>query len=476
MMDKIIHNFALIIAKLFHAISSLFGLRHRYVLTRENRLRFRYILPVVFIILISPFFVSRFFDNAPPVVELKTDENATYAARDYIAVPGPIASIVLPAKKPPYVPTVKEKILSLGSGDTVAGLLQNNRVSGDQAYEAVQALGKHVDMRRVKSGQSFFVRLEPNDQGAYQLANLSMQLDSIKSVEVALQGEGYSSKVIEKNVTKMQRAKAVEIENSFFGSALKAGVPMSVAAEMIRIYSWDIDFQRDIRTGDTIEVLYETYEADDGEVLKSGNVLYAQLTNRGKDIPMYRFKMNDGKIDYFDPKGRSIRKQLMKTPIDGARLSSGYGMRRHPVLGYNKMHKGVDFAARTGTPIYAAGDGVVERANRFSSYGNYIRIRHNGSLKTAYAHLNGFAKGVRAGSRVEQGQVIGYVGSTGRSTGPHLHYEVILNGKQVNPNRVDLPTGEELKGKEFESFKAKKRAFDQQYVTLSKDLKLANVD
>lgn len=481
MLDKLIHNVALVIAKMFHGVSSLFGLRHRYVFTRSNRVRFRYILPVVLLILAIPFMLLPFMGGGDDGVTMPHEEaQEIYDVRDYIMVQGPIKALVLPARKPPYVPRIKEKILTLGSGDTIAGLLQENRVSGDQAYEAVEALSEYVDPRRVKSGQTFFVRLEPDAQGVYQLAKLSMEIDPIKRVEMSLkpvQGGAetnqYRTTLIERAVTKFERAGVVTIENSFFGSSLKAGVPMRIAAEMLRIYSWDIDFQRDIRTGDTVEVLYETFETDDGDVIKTGNVLYATLTNRGKKIPMYRFKMRSGKIDYFDPKGRSIRKQLMKTPIDGARMSSGYGMRKHPVLGYSKMHKGVDFAARTGTPIYAAGDGIVERANRFSSYGNYMRIRHNGTLKTAYAHLNGFAKGIKAGKRVEQGQVIGYVGSTGRSTGPHLHYEVILNGKQVNPNRVDLPTGEQLTGKEFESFKAQKNTFYQKFLNRKRALKPA---
>ena len=475
MMDKLIHRIALIIATTFHGISSLFGLRHRYVFTRDNRVRFRYILPIALVILALPFVIGHFMgDGEDPITPVAQEESA-YAMRDYISVQGPITALVKPAVKPEYVPTVKEKTIALGKGDTVAGLLQEKGVSGDQAYDAVKALSKHIDPRRVKSGQKFFMRLEPDNAGAYSLANLTMEIDAIKTVDIALQNNAYQSKVIEKKVTKFERAARAKIENSFFGSALKGGIPTNIAGEMMRIYSWDIDFQRDIRRDDEIEVLYETFETDAGDIVKTGKVLYAKLTNRGKDIPMYRFKMKSGKIDYFDPKGRSIRKQLMKTPIDGARISSGYGMRRHPVLGYGKMHKGVDFAARTGTPIYAAGDGVVERADWFSSYGKYIRIRHNGTLKTAYAHLHGFGKGIKAGKRVEQGQVIGYVGTTGRSTGPHLHYEVMLNGKQVNPNRVDLPTGEQLTGTEFENFKAKTREFDQMYTTRSKGLKVASV-
>jgi murein DD-endopeptidase MepM/ murein hydrolase activator NlpD len=178
------------------------------------------------------------------------------------------------------------------------------------------------------------------------------------------------------------------------------------------------------------------------------------LTVNSQPIEIYRFTLKNGDIDYFTEDGWSVRKALMKTPIDGARMSSGFGMRHHPILGYNKMHKGADFAAPTGTPIYAAGDGTLEHVGRKGAYGNYIRIRHNSTLKTAYAHLNKFAKGMSASKRVKQGQIIGYVGTTGRSTGPHLHYEVLLDGKQVNPNRIDLPTGEKLKGTNYANLQA----------------------
>jgi len=235
----------------------------------------------------------------------------------------------------------------------------------------------------------------------------------------------------------------------------------------------NIDFQRDIRKGDEIEVLYEAFETEDGEFARYGNVLYANLTVGGREYPIYRFEMDNGDVDYFEPSGISIRKTLMKTPIDGARISSGFGMRHHPVLGYNKMHKGMDFAAPTGTPIYAAGDGVVEKAGRNGGYGNYIRIRHNSKLKTAYAHLHRISSRVKPGARVKQGQIIGKVGTTGRSTGPHLHYEVLLANKQVNPRSVTLPTGEQLVGKNMDRFKWLVGHVYQQYASLSDGLKFA---
>lgn len=258
---------------------------------------------------------------------------------------------------------------------------------------------------------------------------------------------------------------------SLYGSAAKMGIPQSVVAQAIKIYSQNIDFQRDIRQGDKLEVMYDSYETEDGYVAKTGDVIYAKLTLNGREIPLYRYKDSSGRLDYYSPEGRSIRRTLMKTPIDGARMSSGYGMRRHPVLGYTKMHKGVDFAAPIGTPIFASGDGVIEKAGRFSSYGNYIRIRHNGQLSTAYAHLSRIK--VSPGARVRQGDVIGLVGNTGRSTGPHLHYEILVNGRHVNPNSVNLPVGENLQGKELKRFKQEVRGVEQQFAELYQGQKFA---
>ena len=201
----------------------------------------------------------------------------------------------------------------------------------------------------------------------------------------------------------------------------------------------------------------------DGKVLRPGNILYAAMTLGGTKTALYRYA-DDGFVDYFDSAGRSARKALLRTPIDGARLSSSFGMRKHPVMGYSRMHKGIDFAAGKGTPIYAAGDGIVERASRFGNFGNYIRLRHNSDYATAYGHLSRYAKGIHPGKRVKQGQVIGYVGSTGRSTGPHLHYEVLYNGKQVNPLSVKLPTGTKLAGKALAGFKAESERRYAQFV------------
>jgi murein DD-endopeptidase MepM/ murein hydrolase activator NlpD len=363
--------------------------------------------------------------------------------------------------------------LSIGSGDTIAGVLQTTGVNSTDAHNAIEALREYYDPRHVKPGQKISVNFKPAEGDDVAFSDMVVKIDPVKEVRIEKSGDEFKAEVVEKELVEQVYAGNTKIQTSLYGSAARAGIPSHIIAEMIRVYSWDVDFQRDIREGDGIEVLYNVYETEDGEFAKYGNVMYANLSVRGRDIPIYRYEMEDGRVDYFQPDGHSVRKTLMKTPIDGARISSGFGMRKHPVLGYNKMHKGMDFAAPTGTPIYAAGNGTVEFAARHGAYGNYVRIRHNGSLKTAYAHMHKFGKSIKKGTKVEQGDIIGYVGTTGRSTGPHLHYEVLLDGAQVNPTRVDLPTGEQLVGNDLKKFKSLMSTLSQKYVSLIDDMKLA---
>ena len=304
---------------------------------------------------------------------------------------------------------------------------------------------------------------------------MNLKLSATEEVIVSRDESGrYSAEKDKKEVFREMVAAKASIETSLYGSAARAGIPASVVANMIRIFSYEVDFQRDIRQGDQVKILYETYQTEDGDFARYGNILYASLMVGGREIPVYRFEEKDDNHAYYKGNGDSLKRTLMSTPIDGARMSSGFGMRRHPVLGYNKMHKGVDFAAPRGTPIYAAGDGVIEKAGRLGGYGKYIRIRHNGSLKTAYAHMKGYAKGMKPGKRVKQGDVIGYVGTTGRSTGPHLHFEVLRNGKQVNPKSIKSSAGKKLAGSRLEQFKKQVSEIDGQYASLSKGLEFAS--
>jgi murein DD-endopeptidase MepM/ murein hydrolase activator NlpD len=371
-------------------------------------------------------------------------------------------------------PIALDREVVIESGDALSSVMEKEGVGNTETQKIITAMKPHLDPRYIKAGQKIAIHFDESaeaESGA-SFREMKIQLDKLKTLVVARAGEEFESRIDEKKVEKTLKAKQAEIEVSLSGSAAKAGIPSAVVAEAIRIFSWNVDFQRDIRPKDSLEVLYESYETEEGLIAKSGNILYAKLTLSGREIPLYRFEMEDGRTDYFQPDGRSIKRTLMKTPINGARMSSGFGKRRHPVLGYTKMHKGVDFAARTGTPIFAAGDGVIERAGWFSSFGKYVRIRHNSKLKTAYAHMSKIK--VKNGQRVTQGDVIGYVGTTGRSTGPHLHYEVISNGRQVNPNSVDLPTGEELKGKDLTNFKSAMTEIRRQYASALEGTKIAS--
>lgn len=473
--------------------------KHRHFLTRGGKPRLRVLTPFIVAVSLLPFTLQSAQSSLPaaPVSQNIQDDNqasARLSLREQLALISPISKNIHSAINgsdendtstaqdhdgelaEAQAPKPQPKTLSLkiNKGDTLAGLLQKNGVSGRDAYNIVNAIGVHYDPRKMRPGQKLNLTLNPDENsGEYSFAALDMKIDALKDIHVVRDGDDINADLNEMQTKHVQRAHKATIQTSIYGSAAQAGIPAQVIAEMIRIYSWNVDFQRDIRRGDMIEVLYDAEQAENGKIVDYGNVLYAKLSVGGKDLPMYRFESTDGTVDYYDPEGMSIRKTLMKTPVDGARLSSGFGMRRHPVLGYNKMHKGMDFAAPTGTPIYAAGDGVIERIGRNGGYGNYIKIRHNGKLHTAYAHMQKFKSGLGKGSRVKQGQVIGYIGTTGRSTGPHLHYEVLKNGAQVNPRSVDLPTGNQLAGADLKKFKSIVKDADNRYAAKVGDVKMA---
>ncbi len=322
------------------------------------------------------------------------------------------------------------------------------------AHNAITAIGEVFNLRRLRAGQTIEVALRPADENEGNtkpdLISVIIPVSPERQVAAIRNDDGkFDSDDIAIALERKLVHAAGIIDDSLFLATDRAGVPARLIMDLIRVFSWDVDFQRDIRTGDKFEVLFERFRDEAGVDVKDGEVVIASLTLSGKEIRLYRHTLEDGTVDYFDAEGQSVRKALLRTPVDGARLSSGYGRRKHPILGYTKMHRGIDFAAPRGTPIMAAGDGMVEKAGRNGAYGNYIRIRHNSTYKSAYAHLKSFARGVRTGSRVKQGQIIGYVGSTGRSTGPHLHYEVLQNGSQTNPMKVKLPTGKKLAGTEL---------------------------
>jgi murein DD-endopeptidase MepM/ murein hydrolase activator NlpD len=352
-----------------------------------------------------------------------------------------------------------KKTIKIKSGDSMQRILLKEGIPQSEINKIYSKIIKKYDLRKIQEGQTITIVFDSNNKK--NISRLSFALDNLSTAHLYANQDDYDIKIIKKNLEKKNFLAKGIITDSLYNSASKAGVSPEIIIEFARIFGFEIDFQRDIRENDEYKIFYERYEDDEGEVHNNGNVLFAYMKNDGKEISLYKYTDKNKVTGYFTSDGKSIERALMKTPINGARLSSTFGFRRHPILGYNKLHQGTDFAAPTGTPIMASGSGVVERASWFGAYGKFIMIRHNSTYKTAYAHLSGFAKGVRSGSRVQQGQVIGYVGSTGRSTGPHLHYEVLVNGKRVNSQKLNLPSGKNLVGAEKEDFENSKKNIDK---------------
>lgn len=348
--------------------------------------------------------------------------------------------------------------LTVEPGDTFMDLITKTGADERDAHAAIEALKEQFNPRDLKVGQEVKIAVEPT----YEIGNA----DSKKLLEIALAADaertvrvlrGEDDSFITKEILSPLSERVVRvqgtIDSSLFMAAQKAAIPPSVIVALIRMFSYDVDFQRDTRTGDSFEIFYSRYYNDANAPVRDGVIRYAAITLGGKEKAYYRFTPgDDGEADYFDANGQSAKKFLMRTPIDGARLSSGYGSRLHPILGYTKMHTGTDFAAPSGTPIYAAGTGTVEKAGPNGSYGNYVKIRHANGYQTAYAHMSRFASGIRSGAHVAQGQTIGYVGTTGRSTGPHLHYEIFVKNSRVNPMSIKAATGRKLEGRELATF------------------------
>ncbi len=369
---------------------------------------------------------------------------------------------------PPTGPQKVETKVAINSGETLMQVLTDAGADRVDAYHAVAAMRPLYSPKKLRAGQEISLTFltDPAADAASStklLTAISLQPDIDRAIEVTRADDGsYRTEEFQKELTSGFAQARGSISASLFLDAQEAGVPAQIIVEMIRMFSYSIDFQREIHPGDTFEVFFDRKYDEDGIAVKEGQIAYASLNVDGKAHRLWRFKTADGNWDYFDEAGNSMKKFLMKTPVDGARISSTFGMRRHPILGYSKLHAGVDFAAPKGTPIYAAGDGTIKMASRYGGYGNYVSIRHANGYETAYAHMNGYARGIRTGVRVRQGQVIGYVGTTGRSTGPHLHYEIHIAGKKVNPLGLKLATGVKLTGKQLASFKATRQKVSTQ--------------
>ncbi|MBI1261601.1 MAG: peptidoglycan DD-metalloendopeptidase family protein [Rhizobiales bacterium] len=387
------------------------------------------------------------------------------------------------APEAPSGPEYVHTTIELSSGETLMQVLTQAGADRVDAYHAVAALKDYYSPTKLRVGQAIdltFQKAPENDlltealddkdvqdsdaeSPALVLTSLALQPDIERSIQVNRSADGaFTSEEIQKQLTSAYARGKGSINSSLFLDAEKAGVPAPIIVQMIRMFSYSVDFQREIHPGDKFEVYFDRKLDEDGNAVKSGDIAYASLTVNGRQYRLWRYETADGGIDYFDDKGQSMKKFLMRTPIDGARISSGFGYRKHPILGYSKLHSGVDFAAPRGTPIYAAGNGKIEIAGWVNGYGKYVQIQHANNYETAYGHMSAFARGIKPGVRVKQGQVIGYVGTTGRSTGPHLHYEVHLAGKKVNPLGLKMATGVKLEKKEMAAFQAKRALIDRQ--------------
>ncbi len=359
-----------------------------------------------------------------------------------------------------------KSVIKIKRTQTLEKILLKKNINKEEVASVLNELSKYLDLKKIKINQAFEIVTSRKNDKENSIQRLTIQLDNINTVHLIKESDAFIIKKIEKVLYKKNHLAEGLISKSLYHSAKKSQIDDEVIVEFARVFGFEIDFQRDIRKNDIFQIVYEQYVDDDGELQKNGKIIYAYMKNDGKEFSLYYFKDKENQDGYFFPDGKSVEKALMKTPINGARLSSKFGMRKHPILGYNKMHKGTDFAAKRGTPIMASGSGVVEKASWFGAYGKYIRIRHNSKYKTAYAHLSKFGRGVRVGKKVRQGQIIGYVGSTGRSTGPHLHYEVLIRNKRVNSQRLKLPSGRILKGLDRENFEVARIKIDVMRSTL----------
>ena len=359
---------------------------------------------------------------------------------------------------------------NIKEGDNLTNILTKEvGVSNSDAYSILMALKNVYNVSQLQVGQPIEIKyriiISQNEAGEIEekilLEELKIELDNKeKEVVVGLNSDGiYEAKENKIALHKSYLKYKVKITDSLYNDGIAAGIPASVMVDFIKFFSFDIDFQRDLRAGDEFEVLFEIYSADDGKKVKDGDILYAHLDNQGRVFDIYKYNVN-GNTYYFNANGQSAQKSLLKTPINGARISSNYGYRKHPILGYNKLHNGKDFAAPTGTPIFAAGSGTVVKAQFWSTWGNYVRIKHVGGYDTEYAHASKIAPGIKPGVKVKQGQVIAYVGTTGRSTGPHLHFGVLYNNKRINPDRVKSLPSIKLVGKDLINFKDEIKKID----------------
>ena len=351
----------------------------------------------------------------------------------------------------------KEYNYTVQNNDTIEKILKKHNVNIEDINSIASAvIKKKLSNIFAKTEVKIVVKKESETN---KIVSLFYPINEITTVEIKKNKEKF---IITENILELSKKEIVlsnTIKSNLYSSAIEAGIEPNIITEFANIFGFEVDFQRDIRTGDRFEVYYERYIDEDNIIRNTGKIIYASMFVNNKELSLYNFKFNN-KSNYYDVDGKSVIKTLMKTPINGARLSSSYGMRKHPILGFNKLHQGTDFAAPRGTPIMASGNGVIIKAQKYKGYGNYVSIKHNSTYVTAYGHMSKFGRGIRSGVRVTQGQIIGYVGSTGMSTGPHLHYEVIKNNKRINSQKLKLPTGKILNNEARNKFEVDRIKID----------------
>ena len=338
-------------------------------------------------------------------------------------------------------------------GDTIQKILKKLKIQNNEISTIINKYKKYGNPNKLLAGSKIDIVVEKKlSQESNSIAKFSVPITNSTTIEIF---KDENNNILSKKIITKLYKKKILVENvikkNLYTSALEAKISPDTIIEFARIFGFEIDFQRDIRKNDYFKILFEKYFDENGEFVNSGSILYAHMSVNDREITLYKFG-DDKNYGYFDIHGKSVEKALMKTPINGARLSSSFGMRKHPILGYSKKHMGTDFAAPTGTPVMASGSGIVTVAKWCGGGGNCIKIKHNSTYETIYAHMKSFSKIIRKGKKVRQGQIIGYVGSTGLSTGPHLHYEVIINGKKVNSQTLKLPSGKVLKNNERKLF------------------------
>ncbi len=355
----------------------------------------------------------------------------------------------------PKFKKVYHKILP---GETFDSILKQHQIDNDEISNIKNQLSKKINLDKLNTNQKIQFTL---DQSTNLVKEFIFQISNTERIFLTrnIKTDEFNQKIL---VTKLDK-KIIYSENvilqSLYKSAMNKKVPVNTIIEFARIYGFEVDFQRDIRKQDSFQIMFEVFTDENKKIIETGNILFANLKLSGENNALY-YLNHKGSEGHYDKNGKSVQKALMKTPINGARLSSPFGMRKHPIDGFNKMHRGTDFAAPMGTPIMASGNGIIKKAGWCGGGGNCVVIKHNSTYKTVYAHMSKFAKGIRSGVKVKQGQTIGYVGSTGKSTGPHLHYEVIVNGKKINSQKLKLPSGKVLKGKERKIFETEKIKLD----------------